>query len=193
MSMSWNKPSWNKPSWNKPSWNKRVVLSLSALALLAGANGLVGCSSSDEDAATTTTATASSTTAKNGETTTTAEVAVDVGVNVKIVSSGMGDVLGDGQGHVFYIFTPDGTGAPTCVDDCAGAWPPVFTEGGVVADAAVSGLKLGSTGQGAAAQLTIEGQPVYFFAGDTEPGATGGQASGGKWFVLNTDGVAVQS
>jgi predicted lipoprotein with Yx(FWY)xxD motif len=104
----------------------------------------------------------------------------------------MGDVLSDGQGRVFYIYTPDGTGAATCVDACAGAWPPVLTEGGVVADAAVSKLKLGSTGQGASEQLTIEGQPVYFFAGDTEPGSTGGQGAGGTWFVLNTDGKSVQ-
>ena len=176
------------------SLNKRVVIVLSSLALLAGMNGLAGCSKSDEDSATSSTAAETpSTTAKSGETTTTAEVAVDVGVNVKIVSSGMGDVLSDGQGHVFYIYTPDGTGAATCVDACAAAWPPVLTEGGVVADAAVSKLKLGSTGQGASEQLTIEGQPVYFFASDTEPGSASGQAAGGKWFVLNTDGVAVQS
>ena len=175
------------------SSNKRVLVTLSALALLAGVNGLVGCSNSDEDSATTTSSASPASTAKGGETTTTAEVAVDVGVNVKIVSSGMGDVLSDGQGHVFYIYTPDGTGPATCVDACAAAWPPVLTEGGVVADAAVSGLKLGSTGQGAGEQLTIEGQPVYFFASDTEPGATAGQAAGGTWFVLNTDGVKVQS
>ncbi|MEI7886925.1 MAG: hypothetical protein WCJ04_06000 [Actinomycetes bacterium] len=176
------------------SRNKCALITLATVAVLTGVNGLAGCSKSDEGSATTSTATATpSTTAKSGETTTTTEAAVDVGVNVKIVSSGMGDVLADGQGHVFYIYTPDGTGAATCVDACAAAWPPVLTEGGVVADAAVSKLKLGSTGQGAAAQLTIEGQPVYFFASDTEPGATAGQAAGGKWFVLNTDGVAVQS
>ena len=165
-----------------------------AVVVLAAGMGLVSCGNSDEDSATSSTAAETpSTTAKSGETTTTTESAVDVGVNVKIASSGMGDVLSDGQGRVFYIYTPDGTGAATCVDACAAAWPPVLTEGGVVADAAVSKLKLGSTGQGASEQLTIEGQPVYFFASDTEPGSASGQAAGGKWFVLNTDGVAVQS
>ncbi len=162
-----------------------------AVVVLAAGMGLVSCGNSDEDSATTTSTAAPATTTGNsssGE----PEVAVDVGVNVKVASSGMGEVLSDGQGRVFYIYTPDGTGAATCVDACAAAWPPVLTEGGVVADAAVSKLKLGSTGQGASAQLTIEGQPVYFFASDTEPGSASGQAAGGKWFVLNTDGVAVQ-
>jgi len=160
--------------------------------MFAAVTGLASCSSSSKDAASTsTTAASTSTTASNGGSVTT-EAAVDVGVNVKVASSGMGDVLSDGQGHVFYIFTPDGTGPATCLEACAGAWPPVLTEGGVVADAAVSGVKLGSTGQAASAQLTINGQPVYYFAADTEPGSTGGQGSGGKWFVLNTDGVAVQ-
>ena len=175
------------------SLGSRTKTLAAAVVVLAAGMGLVSCGNSDEDSAATTAADTPSTTAKNSETTTTAEVAVDVGVNVKIASSGMGDVLSDGQGRVFYIYTPDGTGAATCVDACAAAWPPVLTEGGVVADAAVSKLKLGSTGQGASEQLTIEGQPVYFFASDTEPGSASGQAAGGKWFVLNTDGVAVQS
>ncbi len=175
------------------SLGSRTKTLAAAVVVLAAGMGLVSCGNSDEDSATTTAAETPSTTAKSGETTTTTEAAVDVGVNVKIASSGMGDVLSDGQGRVFYIYTPDGTGAATCVDACAAAWPPVLTEGGVVADAAVSKLKLGSTGQGASEQLTIEGQPVYFFASDTEPGSASGQAAGGKWFVLNTDGVAVQS
>ena len=175
------------------SLGSRTKTLAAAVVVLAAGMGLVSCGNSDEDSATTTAAETPSTTAKSGETTTTTESAVDVGVNVKIASSGMGDVLSDGQGRVFYLSTPDGTGAATCVDACAAAWPPVLTEGGVVADAAVSKLKLGSTGQGASEQLTIEGQPVYFFASDTEPGSASGQAAGGKWFVLNTDGVAVQS
>ena len=38
------------------SLNKRVVIVLSSLALLAGMNGLAGCSKSDEDSATSSTA-----------------------------------------------------------------------------------------------------------------------------------------
>ncbi|MEX0767073.1 MAG: hypothetical protein WD029_01200, partial [Microthrixaceae bacterium] len=101
-------------------------------------SGLVSCSGSgEEDGSTSTTVIPAATAATDGSSTT--EAAVDVGVNVKVASSAAGEVLSDGQGHVFYIFTPDGTGAATCVDACAGAWPPVLTEGGVVADAAVSG------------------------------------------------------
>ena len=169
----------------------RTKALVAAVVVLAAGTGLVSCSNSDEDSAATTSTAAPSTTTGSSSSSE-PEVAVNVGVNVKVASTGAGEVLSDGQGRVFYIYTPDGTGVATCVDGCATAWPPVLTEGGVVADAAVSKLKLGSTGQGASEQLTIEGQPVYFFASDTEPGSASGQAAGGKWFVLNTDGVAVQ-
>ena len=37
-------------------------------------------------------------------------------------------------------------------------------------------------------QLTLGGWPVYRFAGDTEPGATGGQGSSGTWFAVTPEG-----
>ena len=98
------------------SLGSRTKTLAAAVVVLAAGMGLVSCGNSDEGSATTTAADTPSTTAKSNETTTTTEAAVDVGVNVKIASSGMGDVLSDGQGRVFYIYTPDGTGAATCVD-----------------------------------------------------------------------------
>jgi predicted lipoprotein with Yx(FWY)xxD motif len=37
-------------------------------------------------------------------------------------------------------------------------------------------------------QLTIAGWPVYRYAGDTTPGATGGQGVGGTWFAFTPVG-----
>ncbi|MBV9358923.1 MAG: hypothetical protein JO023_25735 [Chloroflexi bacterium] len=34
-------------------------------------------------------------------------------------------------------------------------------------------------------QLTYQNQPLYHFAGDSQPGDTNGQGSGGVWFVLD--------
>jgi hypothetical protein len=37
-------------------------------------------------------------------------------------------------------------------------------------------------------QLTVNGQPLYRYAPDTNPGDTNGQEVGGVWFVVGVDG-----
>ena len=41
-------------------------------------------------------------------------------------------------------------------------------------------------------QATYDGHPLYLFAGDSQPGMTGGQGindNGGLWFAVRTDGT----
>ena len=37
-------------------------------------------------------------------------------------------------------------------------------------------------------QVTYNGHPLYFYAGDSGPHQTNGQGVGGIWYVINTDG-----
>jgi predicted lipoprotein with Yx(FWY)xxD motif len=41
-------------------------------------------------------------------------------------------------------------------------------------------------------QVTYAGQPLYFFAGDEQPGDTNGQAVGDVWFVVTPDGTPIE-
>ena len=93
-----------------------------------------------------------------------------------------------------YLFAPDEQGAPTCTDACAETWEPLTVEdagqvtGGEGVDASLLGTAEHPT---AGTQVTYNGWPLYFFAGDSAPGDTNGQGQGGVWFVLDPTGNAI--
>jgi predicted lipoprotein with Yx(FWY)xxD motif len=112
---------------------------------------------------------------------------------VAVSETELGAVLVDGAGMTLYLFTPDEAGTPTCTGGCAQAWPPVLVEGEIVAGEGIDPALLSTVehpdgGQ----QLKIGKWPLYRFAGDTAPGDTEGQGSGGKWFVVGADGKAIK-
>ncbi len=39
-------------------------------------------------------------------------------------------------------------------------------------------------------QVALDGQPLYYFAGDAAPGDTNGEGVGGVWFVVQAGGSA---
>lgn len=117
------------------------------------------------------------------------------GTEVATGESGEGEILFDDRGQALYLFTPDaerpeGT-PPTCVDDCATAWPPLLTDGPPVAGPGVDAARLGEVARAdGTTQVTYGGQPLYLFASD-QPGTTSGQGVGGVWFLVSPSGEAV--
>jgi predicted lipoprotein with Yx(FWY)xxD motif len=106
--------------------------------------------------------------------------------------STLGKIVADAEGYTLYRFDKDTAKPPTttCVDACATKWPPVtvdpkgkLTLDGI--DKAAIGMVARPDGT---SQLTLGGWPVYRFAGDTTPGATGGQGVGGTWFAVTPEG-----
>jgi predicted lipoprotein with Yx(FWY)xxD motif len=114
---------------------------------------------------------------------------------VQTRDTALGTILVDAQGRTLYLFAKDNGPASACVGSCASAWPPVPVAGTPGVSGAASAADLGViTGAGGARQLTYAGHPLYYFAGDSKPGQTNGQAIsefGAKWFVLNSSGVEV--
>lgn len=111
---------------------------------------------------------------------------------VEISTTDLGDVLVDGEGYTLYVFEPDNRSAPTCVDACMDAWPPLLTDGIPKAGEGVDEEMVSTVDTGGAEQVTYDGWPLYRFAGDSEPGQTNGQGSGGVWFVIAPDGTPVE-
>ena len=96
------------------------------------------------------------------------EIAVANGVLV-------GGVNSANPQYVVYIFDNDpiSDGTSTCYGGCADAWPPVL-----VTDESPSGVSgLGSiTRTDDTVQVTYEGRPLYFYAGDQQPGDRSGDS-----------------
>jgi CxxC motif-containing protein (DUF1111 family)/predicted lipoprotein with Yx(FWY)xxD motif len=94
------------------------------------------------------------------------EIAVANGVLV-------GGVNSANPQYVVYVFDNDpiSGGTSSCYGGCADAWPPVL-----VTDESPSGVSgLGSiTRTDDSVQVTYEGRPLYFYAGDQQPGDRSG-------------------
>jgi predicted lipoprotein with Yx(FWY)xxD motif len=69
-----------------------------------------------------------------------------------------------------------------------GAWPTVPTKGTLTASGGAKGSDLGTTTRSDdSKQVTYDGHPLYYFAGDSGPGQTSGQGSNGfgvKWWLV---------
>lgn len=104
--------------------------------------------------------------------------------------------LTDAGGRTLYLFTADHGGKSSCYGACAGAWPPFTTTG---KPAAAPGLRAGLLGvslrKGGARQVTYNGMPLYYFAGDSGAGATEGEEIthfGGTWYLVSPQGAKIE-
>jgi predicted lipoprotein with Yx(FWY)xxD motif len=132
----------------------------------------------------------------SGSTATTAASAAGGEAAVLVGDTGLGEVLTAANGMTVYLFLPDAQGDPTCAAQCAEAWPPVTVGDGasVSGGDGVDGSLLGTaTHSEAGTQVTYNGWPLYFFAGDSAPGDTNGQGSGDVWFALDATGNPISN
>jgi predicted lipoprotein with Yx(FWY)xxD motif len=121
-----------------------------------------------------------------------------VGAAITVKASKLGNLLVDAQGRTLYLFEADKTSASTCYSACASVWPPLTTSGGApTAGAQVNGLQLSTTKRSdGKAEVTYNGHPLYYYAGDTAPGAVTGQGLnqfGGKWYVVAPSGSKIDN
>ncbi|MDJ0768124.1 MAG: hypothetical protein QNJ12_04990 [Ilumatobacter sp.] len=114
---------------------------------------------------------------------------------IQLGDSELGPIVTDANGISLYLFTPDEAGNPTCTGDCAGTWPPLLIEAGseLAAGEGIDPALLSTVEHpDGGMQLKIGIWPLYYFAGDSEPGDVTGQGSGDKWFVVAADGKAIR-
>ena len=118
---------------------------------------------------------------------------------VEVRSSTLGKILVDGQGRTLYLFEADKAGKSVCNGACTSAWPPYLSDGAPRAGAGVASSLLGTSvrvDDGGGAQVTYRGHPLYYYAGDNEPGDTTGQGLdqfGAKWYVLAPGGDKIDT
>jgi predicted lipoprotein with Yx(FWY)xxD motif len=107
---------------------------------------------------------------------------------VRIGSTDAGDVLIDPEGFALYTLDEDAEGESTCNHPCSETWPPV--PGDVPIDGSVRDDQFDTiTRDDGAEQLALNGQPLYRFIDDRNPGDVNGHGSGDVWFTVPADEV----
>jgi predicted lipoprotein with Yx(FWY)xxD motif len=111
------------------------------------------------------------------------------------VRTRLGVVLADRRGRTVYVFTADRPGHSVCTAGCLQFWPFVAAPATIPSDAAGVTARLGILDRAdGGRQLTVNGYPIYTFAGDTGPGSTAGQGQrldAGVWWALTTAGARI--
>jgi predicted lipoprotein with Yx(FWY)xxD motif len=114
---------------------------------------------------------------------------------IKTSTSSRGAFLTDGSGRAVYDFLADSKNKSACSGACAAAWPPVVVTGQPTAGGAVTASGLSTiTRSDGTKQVTYEGRPLYYFAGDTGPGMAKGQGLNGfghLWWLLTPTGASL--
>jgi predicted lipoprotein with Yx(FWY)xxD motif len=113
---------------------------------------------------------------------------------VTLAKSKLGEILADAKGRTLYAFTVDKGSTSACYGACATTWPALMAKGKPTVGAGLESSLLGTTTRtDGNTQVTYKGMPLYYFAGDTKPSDTKGQALNKVWWVVASDGALVKS
>jgi predicted lipoprotein with Yx(FWY)xxD motif len=151
-----------------------VVSSLVAASLV-----LAGCGSDDDDSSSTSTTTESDASA--------ARPVLKAADNATL-----GRIVVDAQGRTVYTLTDAGGAAVVCEGSCLAAWPPVLIGAGASATGGAGVRDVSSVEGAEGEQATINGLPLYTYAGDAAPGDARGDginSFGGTWKVVKVSGA----
>lgn len=110
----------------------------------------------------------------------------------------LGTFIAGRNGITLYLFEKDKdhhASKSRCYGECATAWPPLLTNGAPIAVGKARRTLLGTTKRkNGDVQVTYNGHPMYYFAGDSKAGQTRGEGSkefGAEWDVVNPKGKEI--
>jgi predicted lipoprotein with Yx(FWY)xxD motif len=155
---------------------KKVVIGIAGLFL--GLVALTGCATSSGSGSSTEPSTSSTPKAEAEE------YALETG------GSSLGTIVVGADKMTVYVFDKDTADAGTsvCEGDCATKWPAVVAESATVEAEGVTGTVGTITRTDGTLQVTLNGWPLYYFAGDAAAGDINGQGVGEVWWVVSPSG-----
>ena len=111
---------------------------------------------------------------------------------LKTETTRAGRVLASSRGLTLYYYGEDkrGSGTSVCTGGCATAWPPLAAPVKAPAGVRLPGALGMITRPGGVKQVTINGFPVYLYAGDKAPGQDTGNGVEGSWHVIKIHSAA---
>jgi predicted lipoprotein with Yx(FWY)xxD motif len=109
-----------------------------------------------------------------------------VSVALKTAQTSLGTILASAGGYTLYYYSADkpNSGTSVCTGSCATAWPPLTGTVQAPPGVTLPGPLGEITRPGGAKQVTINGYPIYLFAGDHAPGQVTGNGADGEWHVI---------
>jgi predicted lipoprotein with Yx(FWY)xxD motif len=109
----------------------------------------------------------------------------------------LGKVLVDDKGRTLYLFEADKRDMSSCSSACLSIWPALSSTGKPQAHGGVLATKIGTiAGAAGKQQVTYNGHPLYYYAGDQRPGDINGQGLnqfGAAWYVLGANGDKIDN
>lgn len=108
-------------------------------------------------------------------------------------SSSLGNIVVDGKGMTVYVFDKDtpNSGKSACEGKCLAQWPAVTAASGAPEANGITG-KLGTiTRTDGTMQVTLNGLPLYRYAGDSAAGDVNGQGVAGIWWAVSPAGAKI--
>lgn len=96
-----------------------------------------------------------------------------------IIGAGDATTRNDYDGFSLYTFRNDTTGTSTCNGACASNWPPLYADAGAIDNKNFTVINRDDDSK----QWAVNGKPLYFFSGDSQPGDTTGNGVGGVWDI----------
>jgi predicted lipoprotein with Yx(FWY)xxD motif len=105
-------------------------------------------------------------------------------IQITVSHTAAGDALAGAGGKTLYTLSTDTSSASTCLGGCANTWPPLLGDGSQVTPGdGVSGSFGSITREGREKQVTHNGQPLYYYVGDSAAGDSNGDGVGGVWSI----------
>jgi predicted lipoprotein with Yx(FWY)xxD motif len=180
-----------------PTMIRRAAVALAISAFAVAACGPGGATTAPTTGVTTAPATTAPTTAATTPPASDAPASMAAAITLELATADVGEYVAGEDGMALYIFTPDAAapGKSVCNDDCATAWPPLVVEdiAEVAAGTGVTG-ELGTvTRDDGTTQVTLGGNPLYYFANDTAAGDTNGQGLNDVWYLAAPDGTGIDA
>jgi predicted lipoprotein with Yx(FWY)xxD motif len=116
---------------------------------------------------------------------------------IELRSTPLGKILVDAKGRTLYLFEADKPNMSNCSGACLSLWPALTSHGQPKADGGGLAAKIGTiSATGGKRQVTYNGHPLYYYAGDQNPGDTTGQGLkqfGAEWYVLAATGNKIDN
>ncbi len=97
-----------------------------------------------------------------------------------------GKYLVDQYGRTLYENVNDALTDVTCYNECENLWPPLIDDGDLIPDEGIAGDLDTTPRKDGRHQVTYNGMPLYYYAGDAQPGQVTGQGRNREWHLATS-------